>query len=32
MLGGNRHGVLGDPQKGSQVKHLSGNAVKIIWI
>ncbi|XP_010652539.1 ultraviolet-B receptor UVR8 isoform X2 [Vitis vinifera] len=23
MLGGNRHGVLGDPQKGSQVKHLS---------
>ena len=28
MLGGNRHGVLGDPQKGSQVKHLSGNAVR----
>ncbi|KAL6350533.1 hypothetical protein AAG906_019180 [Vitis piasezkii] len=23
MLGGNRHGVLGDPQTGSQVKHLS---------
>ena len=26
MVGGNHHGVLGDPQKGSLVKHLCGNA------
>ena len=27
MLGGNHHGVLGDPQKGSRVKHLCGNGM-----
>ena len=29
MLGGNHHGVLGDPQKGILVKHLCCNAMHL---
>ena len=29
MLGGNRHGVLGDLQKGGLVKHVCGNVMHL---